>query len=734
MRKNNQVKTRPVPIIIVGTGHHFGRNIIPAAIRLREEGLIKILTTIDILNRGEKGHFDNVAHIKRNNKPLHEQLKEFKKEDPLVILGHTNSLHAKDAFDLLSHGFRVAIEKPYALDSKSLHKFLKIAKKNRCALLEYYLAMKSTALLWGYGEIDRKSFYVTDWLIKSSPVLTKYAPSLEGFRNKLPEVIGAIQRVEVEVLEGEGETGTLEGRGIDTIDTKSGGGMIQDMGTHALVPLLALEKIIGSFPDKRNFLVRTARCKEYMSMAKRRFAIPVGRIGETYAEVMFTTTKKIPVTIRLGKYVFGDRNRRGVLLCGSKGEAYLDMNDCTLYVNGEAVIGVDKSYYHTIRAAVAEISREPLFHFDSVKVAAKAQDLVFDIQRLAYKNKENICYKTGADPADIFMPNAIRVKEKINEEAIRPEDSHNEWLNILGKELSDFFPAHKRIQTACPGCSSAEVESEFIKLGFIYKWCKNCFSLYASPRPTEKEIDAFYKSSKAMKFYGENIFKATIEARYEHQITPLSSWVKSIMLKYIPAPLKILDFMPKFYSVWAEALPPSKKTKVSLVNPVHLFKTPSSFKVADLSEAKKHKYDLITAFDVLDHRADPEKTIKDLSEMCAKGGILFLTLNSGSGFEYQVLSHDSHRLVPPTRLNLLTIEAMEDMLLKNNFELLDVSTSGKLDVDIVLKAILGDHSVPVPRFISYLLKKKGTATWESLQAFLQLNNLSSFLRIAARKK
>ena len=68
MQKNNQVKTRAVPVIIVGTGHHFQRNIMPTVIRLQEEGLIKVLITIDILNRSEKGYFDNVAHIKRNNK------------------------------------------------------------------------------------------------------------------------------------------------------------------------------------------------------------------------------------------------------------------------------------------------------------------------------------------------------------------------------------------------------------------------------------------------------------------------------------------------------------------------------------------------------------------------------------------------------------------------------------------------------------------------------------------
>ncbi len=717
---------------MVGTGQHFQRNLAPAIYKLEKNGLAKLAATVDVLGRSDKNYFEDVIHIKRNNKPIHEQLAKFKKEDHLIILGHTNALHAKDALDLLRHGFRVAIEKPYTLDAGSLERVMTAGKKNRPALLEYYLTMKSAALLVGYGAVNKKSFYFTESLIKPLLALGDFAGSVGGFTGMLPKLVGTVMRVEVEVLEGEGDTGTLEGRGADLVDIKSGGGMLQDLGTHALSPLVALEKIIGTLPGKGGFTVRTARSSEYMQMAKRRFALPKKQIGETYAEFSCTTAKKVAVTVRVGKYVFGDRNRRGILISGSKGEAYLDLNSCTLSVNDKPVLGIEKSYYPVVRSVLAQTRGEPLFTFDPAKVAAKAQSLVFDIQKRAAENKEDVYYESGAEPENIFVPVAAEAKDKLNEEDIRPEDSHNRWLEILGKEVSKFFPPKKRKGVVCPGCHSAEVESEFIKLGFIYKWCKNCFSLYASPRPSEQEIDEFYRSSKAMKFYGDSIFKPTIETRHEHQITPLLNWLKSIIPEYAPNAVRVLDFMPKYYSVWAEF--PGTEKKVSLVEPVHIYKTPAGSKTVKFSTAKSQTYDLITAFDVLDHRSDPERTVKDLSKMCAKGGVVLMTLNSGSGFEYQALGRDSHRLVPPSRLNLMTIEVVEDMLVKNGFELIDVSTPGKLDVDIVLKGFLEDESMPIPRFVSYMLKKRGAMAWESFQDFLQLNNLSSFMRIAARKK
>ena len=194
-----------------------------------------------------------------------------------------------------------------------------------------------------------------------------------------------------------------------------------------------------------------------------------------------------------------------------------------------------------------------------------------------------------------------------------------------------------------------------------------------------------------------------------------------------------MDFMPKFFSVWSEVLPPRSQSGIALVDPVHLYKLPQNAVMTSLKKAKKQKYDFITTFDVLEHRSNPSDTIKMLSQLCKEDGLIFLTVNAG-GFEYQVLSQDSHRLVPPNRLNLLTIESISHLLTKHDFELIDVTSSGKLDVDIVLKALANNQSKSVARFFSYLLQKRGPEVSDSLQHFLQEHNLSSFVRIVARKK
>ena len=54
------------------------------------------------------------------------------------------------------------------------------------------------------------------------------------------------------------------------------------------------------------------------------------------------------------------------------------------------------------------------------------------------------------------------LSEKLSEEDVRPEDSYNAWLQLLGNELHDFFPVKQRKASSCPGCAFIDVESEFI--------------------------------------------------------------------------------------------------------------------------------------------------------------------------------------------------------------------------------------------------------------------------------
>ncbi len=70
---------------------------------------------------------------------------------------------------------------------------------------------------------------------------------------------------------------------------------------------------------------------------------------------------------------------------------------------------------------------------------------------------------------------------------------------------------------------------------------------------------------------------------------------------------------------------------------------------------------------------------------------------------------------------------------KNGFEIVELSTPGQLDVELVKNSLKNDKNINLSRFMSYLIEKRDEYVHRSFQEFLQRNNLSSHVRIAARK-
>ena len=74
------------------------------------------------------------------------------------------------------------------------------------------------------------------------------------------------------------------------------------------------------------------------------------------------------------------------------------------------------------------------------------------------------------------------------------------------------------------------------------------------------------------------------------------------------------------------------------------------------------------------------KLFKDAHAACRRNGLFIMTSTTSSGFEYQVLGKYSPNLIPMDRLNLLSLEALIGQMKKAGFEIIEVSTPGRLDV------------------------------------------------------
>ena len=140
----------------------------------------------------------------------------------------------------------------------------------------------------------------------------------------------------------------------------------------------------------------------------------------------------------------------------------------------------------------------------------------------------------------------------------------------------------------------------------------------------------------------------------------------------------------------------------------------------------------MTAFEVLEHTFDPSAFVAACARLVRPGGVLLLTTLTIDGFDLQTLWSRSRQISPPQHLNFLSVEGIGRVLTRAGLEVHDLSTPGRLDVDIVRNAATDQPGLEIGRFASTLLRAS-EPTREAFQNFLRANGLSSHLRCIARK-
>lgn len=311
--------------------------------------------------------------------------------------------------------------------------------------------------------------------------------------------------------------------------------------------------------------------------------------------------------------------------------------------------------------------------------------------------------------------------EQFVESDIRPADAYATWRDMVAKATPTLF-ADAQVTAHCPGCGSDNHSAIYDVDGIAYHRCGSCSSLFAGKRPTQDAIDAFYGSSDAALYWKDHVVAPSLADRKAHYVAPLQAWVQDVVREAFGEPVpQVVEYMPSYYSNLA-----GMGSEVLSVLPKHMDVLASDVAVGSAS--------VLGMFDVIDRVVDPKAVLQQAASYLKQDGVLCLTVNTGSGFEYQVLGNASHRLVLPDRLNLLSIGAIERLLEAVGFEVLELSTPGKLDMSIIEKTVRAHPEVSFPHFITYLLSQRNGGVHTSLQSFIQLNNLGSFVRIAARKK
>ena len=261
------------------------------------------------------------------------------------------------------------------------------------------------------GMINKDSFYLEGEEVFRGK---DFVNDLKNYVGKLEEILGVPVSLKVKILEGRGDSGKLDLRGAHVFDSRRGGGMIQDMGIHSLIPLFGLENYLGRV-DKSfaNGEVKVAACGEFMEMAKKRYNLPERFIGETYAEMNLVTGKGIPVNISVGKYIADGPSQKNLILQGTKGKIDLNMyeNFMHIYKGNRIIERIElvnpkrSRYYPVIRTGLDYFNNKSPFSADMSEVQMDAQEMALNIvekSREVRKNNPIKSYDLGEHAHNVF--------------------------------------------------------------------------------------------------------------------------------------------------------------------------------------------------------------------------------------------------------------------------------------------------------------------------------------------
>ena len=317
----------------------------------------------------------------------------------------------------------------------------------------------------------------------------------------------------------------------------------------------------------------------------------------------------------------------------------------------------------------------------------------------------------------------------MKEDEIRKRGVFSKYLELVGKDVKDFFDFNSFVETNCPACRSFDFLFEFEKLGFRYVSCRKCYTLFVNPRPPFEVLKKFYSDSYSTNFWINNFFKPVADVRREKLFKPRAEYISKIIEK--DKELVIGDIgagfglFPDNHYV---AIEPSAEMSDMCIEKGLETKC-MCLEDIDISKAG---FDLLAAFELTEHLYEPESFFKSAYTLLNPGGWLFLTTLNGQGFDIMLLGDESKSVAPPHHLNLLNPTSIKYLLEGIGFEIVEVSTPGMLDWDIV-EGMIKNEGVRQGRFWEMLAKEGSGKCKMELQKWISENSLSSHMRVIARK-
>lgn len=326
----------------------------------------------------------------------------------------------------------------------------------------------------------------------------------------------------------------------------------------------------------------------------------------------------------------------------------------------------------------------------------------------------------------------------MKEQDIRDPTALNRYLELVEEDTRRYFSDPGQfMEVACPACGGLKHAPEFSKIDFCYVSCERCHTLFVNPRPAAAMLKEFYFDSPSSRYWIEGFFLPVADARREKIFQPRAAYVTERFPNFSKGTVGDIGagfglFLEELRKRWPNA-------RMVAIEPSSEMAAICGSKALDVVQATveelggcKDRFDLLTAFELLEHLYEPRALLEQAFRLLRSGGYFLTTTLNGEGFDIRVLWEHSKSVFPPHHLNFLNPRSLAELCQSAGFEVEEISTPGQLDWDIVEGTILRD-GIDAGRFWSLLAREVTDSCKQEFQSWLSRHGLSSHMRLVARK-
>lgn len=271
----------------------------------------------------------------------------------------------------------------------------------------------------------------------------------------------------------------------------------------------------------------------------------------------------------------------------------------------------------------------------------------------------------------------------------------------------------------CLVCKSSHQKKYLIKYNIPIVTCLKCDLTYSTKQP--KNFDDVYSKtdylSKSITSY-DKTRKYRIKRFGLERIKILKKYKKKGNLLDFGCGIGwFLEGAKNYYNVSGVEFSDSIRQWLFKKLGIKTFKT--------LDDIKNEKYDIITAFDVIEHVSNPLDLLKQLKKKLKKNGIILIYTPNKDSLGFKFLKERNNLVCPPNHLTYFNFKSFEYMAKKAKMKIIETQYKG-LDI--------GDIYAYLNEFGS---KKKANYLFRNsllLQNFLDNINYSNHVRFVIKNK